>query len=88
MISIYVGKYLRQTQSLRRGTETLPFSGSNRLPFAIVLRKDASARLNDPSASVFILLMSDCKVVSFVAMSICGQDFDALGIANEEKKDK
>lgn len=28
------------------------------------LRKEAAARLKEPSASVFILAMSDCKVVS------------------------
>lgn len=54
-----------------------PISGSNWLSFAIVLRNDESARLNDPSGSVFILEMSDCKIISFVAM-VVDRDFDPL----------
>jgi hypothetical protein len=48
-----------------------------------VLRNDASARLNEPSGSIFILEISDCKVVSFVAMAV-DRDFDPLG----RKEDK
>ena len=40
-----------------------------------MLRNDVSARLNDPSDSVFILEMSDCKIVSLVAM-VVKRDFD------------
>ena len=43
-----------------------------------MLRNDASARLNDPSDSVFILEMSDCKITSFVAM-VVDRDFGPLG---------
>lgn len=43
-----------------------------------MLRNDESARLNDPSDSVFILEMSDCEVVSFVAIVVMDRDFDPL----------
>ena len=42
-----------------------------------MLRKDASARLNDPSGSVLILEMSDCEIVSLVAM-VVDRNFDQL----------
>ena len=52
-----------------------------------MLRNDASARLNDPSGSIFILEMSDCKVVSFVVM-VVDRDFDPLGNLRRREVDK
>ena len=53
----------------------------------MVLRKDASARLNDPSGSIFILEMSNCKVVYFVAM-VVDRDFDTPGDLRRREEDK
>ena len=54
-----------------------------------MLRKEASARLNDPSVSVFILEMSDCKVVSLAAM-VVEKSFDPIDLRGgiEEREDK
>ena len=52
-----------------------------------MLRKEASTRLNDPSGSIFILEMSDCIVVSLVAMVVDG-DFDPLGDLRRREEDK
>ena len=52
-----------------------------------MLRKDESARLNEPSASTFILEMSDCKVVSFAAM-VLDTNFDPLGDLRRREEDK
>ena len=79
-------KYFGQKQSPMKRWNP-PISGSSWLPFAIVLRNDASACLNDPSDSFFILETSDCKVVSFVAM-VVDRDFDPLGdLRRREDKD-
>ena len=52
-----------------------------------MLRNDASARLNDPSDSVFILEISDCKATSFVAM-VVDRDFGPLSDLRRREEDK
>lgn len=43
-----------------------PRAGSNWPPFSMVFLNEASARLNEPSGSLFILVRSACKVTSLV----------------------
>ena len=54
----------------------------------MVLRNDTSARLNDPSGSIFILEMSDCKVVSFGHGHGVDRDSDPLGDFRKREEDK
>jgi hypothetical protein len=49
-----------------------PFSGSNRPPFSIVFRNDDGRLLNDPSASIVALPMSDWLLTSLVDIRVVG----------------
>ena len=53
----------------------------------MVLRNDTSARLNDPSGSIFILEMSECEIVSF-GRNIVDRDSDPLGDFRKREEDK